>query len=560
MIAIVTAIAVALGAGIIAWNLAGGTAASCSGEIRLSIAVPAEIVSPIQERADQWADDAAGPGDQCVAVDVAAAAPVEVAAALAAAKGVTVSGVGTAGDSTRVPDVWVPDSSTWLQRLATASPDLVPAEAPSVASSPVVIAMPEPVAKTLGWPDAKLTWTSLLQQMLAGAGLKVGIVEPTSDATGLAGLMALGGAAQAAGARAEETTVGALRALVTGRSAVPDDLLARFPRANDAAAIASGLSAAPLSEQAMIAYNASQPAVKLAALYLDPAPPALDYPFAVLPGTSSDKSAVAADLREALSGDEFRSLLAARGLRAADGSYAAAGFPSMPGAPEKAAASPSDPKAVGVALATWISVTMPSRMLAIIDVSGSMLTPVPTAGGATRGQISVEAARQGLALFDNSWSVGLWMFSTELDGDRDYKELLPIGPMATQRTRLASALAQVKPIPGGQTGLYDTVLAAYQRVQQEWDPASVNSIVILTDGQNQDPEGLTLGELTAELKKAVDPDRPIQVIAIGIGNEVSEAELKQITSTAGGGTFIARDPSAIGQIFLQAIALRPKPA
>jgi hypothetical protein len=55
----------------------------------------------------------------------------------------------------------------------------------------------------------------------------------------------------------------------------------------------------------------------------------------------------------------------------------------------------------------------------------------------------------------------------------------------------------------------------------------------------------------------MDVHKPIQVIAIGIGDEVSEAELTQITSTTGGGTFIARDPSAIGPIFLKALSLRP---
>ena len=50
----------------------------------------------------------------------------------------------------------------------------------------------------------------------------------------------------------------------------------------------------------------------------------------------------------------------------------------------------------------------------------------------------------------------------------------------------------------------------------------------------------------------------VEVIALGIGDEVNEAELMKITSATGGGVFIATDPSKIGQIFLQAIALRPE--
>ena len=66
----------------------------------------------------------------------------------------------------------------------------------------------------------------------------------------------------------------------------------------------------------------------------------------------------------------------------------------------------------------------------------------------------------------------------------------------------------------------------------------------------------TLDQLIGELKKVMDPNRPIQVIAIGIGNEVSESDLRRITETTGGGTFLAPDPSRDGDIVLTASALR----
>lgn len=558
LIAVGVVLLAAAGVGFAVLRSGGGdTPAGCSGEIRLTVAAVPEIAPPLQKAAQKAR--AAGPETRCLAVEVVAAPPADVAAAIAGEKGVKVGGLGEPSAGTRVPDVWVPDSTTWLQRFATAGSGIVPDDAESIASSPVVIAMPEPVAKTLGWPEKTLTWESLLQTMLTQSGMKVGIVEPTRDAAGLSGLVALGGAARAAGPAAEQTTVGTMRALVAGRSSASDDLLARFPRAADAEAIAAGLSAAPLSEQAMIAYNATRPPVRLAGLYLDPSPPALDYPFAIMPGLDAETAAAADSFLAALAGDDFRSLLAEQGLRAADGAPAA-DFPSLPGAPDRATVAPVDAAVVGQALGTWISVTMPARMLAVIDVSGSMLTPVPTAGGASRGQIAVAAAKQGLSLFDNSWAVGLWTFSTELDGANDYKELVPIGPLSTQRPQLLAAIETVKPISGGQTGLYDTILAAYRTVQQGWDPASVNSVVIMTDGFNQDREGLSLSGLLAEVNKIKDPQRPINVIAIGMGNEVNEAELKKITATTGGATFIARDPSAIGEIFLKAVALRPNVA
>jgi Ca-activated chloride channel homolog len=561
--AIVTIVLVAAIAAVALWQSVGPT--QCSGEIRLSIAAAPEIATAVKQTADSWAASAHAPSGECVAVDVAALTGADVALAVANGGGVALTGLtplSTAASASPAPvaapvvtpDVWIPDSSTWLVRVRAAGPNLVPPQAPSIASSPVVIAMPEPVAKTLGWPTATLTWAALLQRMTTGQALKIGIVEPNRDAVGLSGLVALGAAAAAAGAAAEQATVAAMRALFTGRASAEADLLARFPKSADPAALASGLGAAPLSEQALIAFNDTAPAVKLAAMYVQPAPQSLDYPYAVMPGITSDRTRLAEDFRAALSTESFRTLLGAARLRDPAG---AATFTPLPGAPTTIAAGQLDGAAVSKALGTWISVTRPARMLSVFDVSGSMGLPVPTAGGASRGQVAVAAAKQGLALFDDTWAVGLWIFSTNLDGNKDYKELLPIRKMTEQRPQLVAALSQVSPIPNGQTGLYDTILAAYQTVLSGWDAASVNSVVLLTDGQNQDPSGITLDQLVEQLKALMDPKHPVLVIAIGIGDEVSQAELERITGTTGGGTFIARDPAAIGPIFLKALSLRP---
>jgi hypothetical protein len=422
--------------------------------------------------------------------------------------------------------------------------------------------MPEPVAASLGWPNAQLTWPLLLQRMTTGTPLKIGIVEPARDAAGLSGLLALGAAAGAS-PNAQAATTGALRTLAAGRASLRQEMLARFPRATDAAALASGLGAAALSEQAVISYNAAKPPVPLAALYLEPAPLSLNYPFTVLPSSQTDRSAVAEKLRQTLAEPAFVDRLAKLGLRGPDGT-AGAGFTAPANAPETAGspmptstapAPGADPAAVERALSTWTAVTLPARMLAIIDVSGSMLQTVPTAGNATREQVTLEAARRGLGLFDDSWAVGLWTFSTELDGAKDYKQLVPIGPLSTQRSQLLSTLGAITPKPTGDTGLYDTILASYQYVQQGWDPGRVNSVVMLTDGDNDDANGIAHGDLLAKLKEVADPKRPIQVVIIGIG-QVNPAPLEEITKLTGGGVFTTEDPAKIGDIFLKAISLR----
>jgi Ca-activated chloride channel family protein len=210
-------------------------------------------------------------------------------------------------------------------------------------------------------------------------------------------------------------------------------------------------------------------------------------------------------------------------------------------------------------LSTWTAVTLPARMLAVIDVSGTMRGAVPSAGGATRMDITKAAATQGLGLFGDDWAVGLWIFSTNMGAGKDWKELVPIGPLSTRRTQLLGSLSQIVPKRGGDTGLYDTILAGYKTVQEGWQPGRVNSMVILTDGiGNDDPDGgIELNPLLEQLKKTKDDRRPIQVIIIGLGDEVNRGPLDQITKTTGGGVFVAEDPAKIGEIFLQAISLRP---
>lgn len=540
---------------------------NCSGEIRLSVAVAAELAPAVDAAASQWVKDGAAVGGTCIRVDVSASDPVDVAAVVAAKHGVILAGVGQASGTAVTPDVWVPDSSTWLLRLKKDATAFAPTNGASIARSPIVVAMPEPVATRLGWPNKKFTWTDLLKQVNSSKPLRTGIVEPTRDAAGLSGLLSLTTAASAAGGDAQRNTVGALRALATGRSSLRNDLLARFPTSKDATSIASGLGAAALSEEDVIAYNSKEPPVKLAALYMEPAPMPLDYPYAVLPGLEPSKASAARVLFELLTTPTFRNRLAAQSLRAPDGNWGS-GFKAPQGAPSPAggastapatggtAAGGLDPAAIQRVVTTWSVATQSGRMLCVIDVSGSMKDEVPSANKRSREEVTVDAARRGLGLFDDSWSIGLWTFSTKLVGNRDYRELVGIGPLSGQRAQLEAALGNIKP-SDGDTGLYDTMLAAYKTVQADWQPGRVNSVVLFTDGKNEDDNGISQAELLAQLKRLADPERPVQVVMIGIGEGVSKTELESITKVTGGGSFVTKDPTEIGSIFLNAIALRP---
>jgi hypothetical protein len=531
---------------------------SCGNTAKLSIGAPADIAPAIKAQTAAWSDQAKADGN-CVDIEVLEEDPADVAAALAGKANKTLTGVGQANGKTRIPDIWVADSSLWLLRLKAANPTGPAVTPKSLARSPVVLAMPEPIATTFGWPQKKITYGDLIAKVATDQKVKVGIVEPSRDATGLGGLLTLAAAAQAAGGgnatQATQVATAALRALAAGRSALRADLVQKFPRGSDPTALSGGLSVAPLSEQAVIQYNAVQPPVRLAAIYAEPAAPALDYPAVVL---SSDKASIATELLKSFDTQEFRDQLGAIGLRGPDGAPGK-GFATPTNAPPTLAGTGAapDPAAVEGLLQKWQAITLPARMLAVIDVSGSMLEQVPTAGNATRMQVTLEAARKGMSLFDDSWALGVWEFSTLMDGNKDYKQLVPIGPLVSQRTQCLQALGTIQAKKTGDTALYDTILAAYKTVQQGYESGRVNSIIVMTDGANDDPAGgLTIDQLIAELKKAADPAKPIQVILIGISEQADQAHMKQITDAIGGGTFVAPDPAKIGDIFLQAISLR----
>ena len=544
------------------------SAGDCSGQVRLDVTAATEIAGAVQTAADKWtAGEDAQVDKTCVKVFVTAAEPAGAAASIAAKHGVFLSGLTGGKSKASVPDVWIPDSTTWLLRISGEAPGFVPTDGAPIAESPVVLAMPEPVAQQLGWPEKKLKWQDLLGQLNKNKALRPGLVEPSRDAAGLTGLLALGGAA---GSDPSGTTqkVKALQKLAANTSSIRQDLLEKFPRTPEE--ITTGLSAAPLSEEDVLAYNAEKPPIPLAAVYLDPAPTALNYPFAVMPEVDPQKSAAAAGLHEALRGSTFRDALAAAHLRGPDGK-AGAGFTAPTGAPAEvapvlragsasqgAAAAAQATTAISQVLGSWAAITQPGRVLAVFDISGSMLDPVPTAGNLTRAEVTKRAAAQGLALFDDRWSVGTWFFSTELVGSQAWLPKVPISPLSSARPRLTDALNDMKPKKDGDTGLYDTALAAFQNVQKGWQAGRVNSVILFTDGVNENEAGLSRGKLVSELKRVHDPEKPVRMVIIGIGTGVDRDELKAIANASGpsSGVFVAEDPAKINEIFLQAIATR----
>jgi Ca-activated chloride channel homolog len=514
---------------------------SCDNPATLRVAAAPDIAPVLTNYAAGLTDTQRNAGDYCYRVQVSAVDPVRVARELS----------GPVGD--QQPDAWVPDSSYWLSQVARGGQPAATSSG-SIASSPVVIALAEPVARSLGWPDKPIGWSQLAAGNTA-ARLRIGIPDPARSPVGVSALLGVNAATVQAG-RPTPATVAALRALAANVSSQASDLYAKLPQSADAATLASSLGGFPASEQSVAAYNGQKPSVVAVPVYPSPASPSLDYPYLVTAGRSGGVAAAAAKFHTLLQSDDAAALLTRAGFRTASGGTGS-DFPAGGGvrsgivAPVPLPAVRTLTQAVGI----WSTLTLPSRLLSIVDVSESMSELVPGTQ-LTRIQVTIAASLQVLGLYADASTIGLWVFSTHLDGARDYRSLVPVGPLVANRAPLASALSKLQVKQGGATGLYDTVLAAYKEMSAHWDPARSNAISIFTDGQNEDDNGISRATLLAELTKLYNPDKPVRLIFLGLGPDVNADELAQIARATHGLSFISRDPSKIGDIFLEAVSAR----
>jgi Ca-activated chloride channel family protein len=70
------------------------------------------------------------------------------------------------------PDVWTPAAKSWpmllrQERLTAGREDIIPADIPTIAASPLVVAMPRPIGRSLGWPERKMTWREIFDLVTA---------------------------------------------------------------------------------------------------------------------------------------------------------------------------------------------------------------------------------------------------------------------------------------------------------------------------------------------------------------------------------------------------------
>ncbi|MGW2087807.1 substrate-binding and VWA domain-containing protein [Streptomyces sp. NPDC001880] len=557
VIAALLVLAVAAGTAVAAQGGLLSFSKSCEDTaVRLSITASPDIAPSIRAVADKARKDEVRSDGRCLYVTVVARDSYEVADALSSAA--------------RTPDfqVWLPDSDLWVDR-AKGSGDGVPVTpGDSVASSPVTLAVVPSAAESLGWPKKKYSWAELTSAAMESDKVRLGAADPARSATGLLALASIGASSEKQGGDSD-TRVAATAKLLAQRMSDGDtqvlETLAQSGSGSEQGNPERN-QAVLLSEQAAFAHNAeSTGGGKLDLFYPKDGTPLLNYPYTLVDESrlSTSESRAALRFMTLLNEPGAQDVLEKNGFRDVDGTAGesviapAGGKKPQPYATAAAAAPTAE--ALQQTLGMWTITVQSARLTTVVDASASMATIVP---GRNQSRMDVTKASliQALNQFTPNDEIGLWEFATTLDGEKDYRRLVPatrLGDPAkgggTHREKLAAAFAALKPVPGGATGLYDTVLAAYKDAQATYVRGKFNAVVILTDGSNQDNLSISRSALIAELKRIADPERPVPLLAIAVGPEADREEVNEIAKVTGGGGYQVIDPAEIQTVILQAI-------
>ncbi|HEY1487174.1 MAG TPA: substrate-binding domain-containing protein, partial [Micromonosporaceae bacterium] len=495
------------------------------------------------------------------------------------------------------PDVWVPESSVWIQQASNKEnvQDMMPELQPSLARSPNVIAMPKTLAVALGWPNTNFDWPDIVTDMnkpnfwsskVKGVGgtFKFTMTDPTSSTAGLLALMSVvdssndGFVDTTTGTGDEQPNIISLASAVRSQSDVGDtsDVTDGLSKADttSAAAATSYVSAFPALEQDVIKYNERDPKEPLVAVYPKSGSYDADNPYLILnkPAWGKPQNVVAAQAFETfVRAPAARAAFLKAGFRDAnrtgDATFTAANGVLRALPTNFLPRAVLDPASVHDTVLAFSAATKPTNVLIALDVSTSMSDVVPASGGKTRLQLAQAAATQALAQFDPQASVGLWQFSSNLDGTQPYQSLVPLGPIGatmsdghTRKQDLGAAISGLTAKTGkqGNTGLYATIDAAQKSVVSNYTDATTNFVVIITDGHD-DPQNTPgapqtdLGQLEADLTHAHNTKTNVPVVTIGLSSEADTKDLASISRISGGVAYTSPTGFDIAQVLAAAL-------
>jgi Ca-activated chloride channel family protein len=548
---------------------------STSGCTVVHLSASSEKAALLKQLAADWDGKVQG---GCARVEVASKASGGAADALA-------RGWDEGVDGPR-PDVWSPAATSWTQLLrqkttALDKPDLIgDTKPPSIATTPLVIAMPKPMATALGWPGKPLGWGDVLRlaqdkRGWAGVGQRYGAftLGKTNPNFSTSGLHATIGTYVAATGTSSDLTLADLRsprvqayAQAVERAVVHYGdttltFLSNLQAADDRGEGLSYISAVAVEEKSVWDYNQGNPTgdpttlgqhrkphIPLVAIYPKEGTLLSDSPYAVLRAPWVDEAVqkAAAAFLSYIRGDDAQARFTKAAFRRYDGqpgSVITEANGLLPKEP-KLVLSPPAPNVLAQVQTLWAQQRKPAKVLLVIDVSGSMGDPV---GGDTKLELAKAAALRALDEFSPRDDVALWAFSTPLNGSNNpYRELVPFSPIAKGKPLLRKEISALQ--PQGGTALYATARRAYRVMSTGVTNDRISAVVLLTDGKNEYNPDSDLTGLERELSPE-DTSLSVRFFPIGYGADADLPTLKAIAAAARGAAYDASDPASIDKVF-----------
>jgi Ca-activated chloride channel family protein len=503
------------------------------------------------------------------------------------------------------PVIWSPASAAWgqvlNQRLIDAGqPPIAPEEFSPFMLSPLVIAMPQPMAEALGHPDTPIGWGTILELAQDPAGwaayghpewgpFRLGKTNPNFSTSGLSALIAQ------------------YYALVDKDRGLTREDIARTDVLDDAAIIESAVvhygdttltflnnwyrndargtaltyaSAVAVEEVSLINYNRGNPdgvlepgeevvppRVPLVGIYPEEGTLFSDNPFFILADAewvSDEQAAAAQAFTDFVQEPDNQRRVLEFGFRpgnievpVADPITTANG--ADPAQPTTTLAVPDSDVMVEL-IRQWSQTRKPAQVLLVLDVSGSMADFAAAGSRETKLDLAIRAATTALDQFIDTDVVGLRIFSTDLGTDPDtgepldYLDLVPLAPIGENREQLRAALSNLLPVAG--TPLYTVTRDSFQFIADSFDPERINAVVLLSDGQNDDPRNADREGMLAVLEGGAQGENATQVrvFPIRYGEDADGTDLELIAEATNARAYDASDPRSIDQVFTAVIS------
>jgi Ca-activated chloride channel family protein len=543
----------------------------------INIASSSEKASLLQAIADKYNATDPKVGDQCMVVRVQTVASGGGEQALAA-------GWDTAKNGPE-PTVWTPASSLWLKLLETKQKEAGQASIladtnASLIKTPVVFAMPKPMAEALGWPKKAIGWKTLTELAADPQGwakyghpewgqFTLGKTHPLYSTSGLAGT--IGEYYAATGLTSDlkvvdvenpdtQKVVADTEQAVTHYGDTTLTFLNNQYEADKKSSIPY-VSATVVEEKSVFDYNSGNPTGKQGNVGKPPRVPLAavqpaegtmysDSPYAILNASwvTPEQKTAAADFLTYLGTADSLKMFTDAGFRTPDEQLGATlkADPNFTAAPPTTVFAPPSGEIIAAIQSSWKDLRKKARIMMVMDVSGSM--DEDAGDGQSKLLKATAAVNKSLDEFNPEDEVGFAIFTTDLPSGQDgiYQVLVPVGPMSTNAALIRKAL-QLQPMNG--TPLYNTVLLSQQEAIAAFDKDRINAVVVLTDGRNEFDGGISLDELLQQITVTNETrNKTVKVFTIGYGEGADMTTLQQISAATGAASYDATKPENIEKV------------